>query len=270
MSRPSLLVRSLWVVTSSWLVLLGGCATAGRTAARVPAPRTDANSMTAHTQLLEKRTKGRIDVYFVGDSIARRWGALDYPELLENWRANFFGWNAADFGWGADTIQNMLWRLDHGELDHVHPRVIVILAGANNVGSQPGGASKIADITRGLRALVDRCRRKAPRAVIVVTAIFPRNDNMAVMPEIDQINRNIARVADGRMVRFLDVNARLADASGRLFDGMMNERDQLHPTVKGYQVWADGLKPILREILGPPASTDQAPPPTGDPSARPR
>jgi hypothetical protein len=49
---------------------------------------------------------------------------------------------------------------------------------------------------------------------------------------------------------------------------MMNERDKLHPTIQGYQVWADGLKPILTELLGPPASTDHAPPPTGDPSAR--
>ena len=47
---------------------------------------------------------------------------------------------------------------------------------------------------------------------------------------------------------------------------MMNS-DNLHPDVKGYQVWADGLKPILTELLGPPAKEDHAPPPTGDPSA---
>ncbi len=50
-----------------------------------PAPRTDQNSLTAHAQLLEKARAGRIDVYFVGDSITRRWGATDYPELLANW-----------------------------------------------------------------------------------------------------------------------------------------------------------------------------------------
>ncbi len=90
---------------------------------------------------------------------------------------------------------------------------------------------------------------------------------MAVMPEIDQINANLARLADGRTVRYLNVNDKLADKDGRLFPGMMNERDKLHPTLAGYQVWADGLKPILQELLGPPASTDHAPPPTGDPSA---
>jgi len=221
--------------------------------------------MLAHRQLLEKRTKGRIDVYFEGDSITRRWAALDYPELLANWRSNFFGWNAADFGWGADRIENILWRLENGELDDVHPKIIVVLAGTNNVGPQRGGPEKIANITLGLEALVATCRRKAPQATIVLTAIFPRNDNMEVMSEIDEINGNLARMADGPRVRFLNVNNRLADADGRLLEGMTN--DKLHPTVKGYQVWADALKRIFTEILGPPAATDAAPPPTGDPQA---
>ncbi len=233
-----------------------------------PVPRDDQNSLTAHAQLLDKAKQGRIDVFFVGDSIVRRWGATDYPELLANWTANFFGWNAANFGWGADKTQNILWRLEHGELDGVNPKVIVVLAGTNNVGNQPGADAKIADIVGGVKAILAACRRKAPKATIVLTAIFPRNDNMAVMPEIGRINRGIARLADGTRVRYLDVNDRLADADGVLREGMMHDR--LHPTVKGYQVWADALKPILAELLGPPAAVDLAPPPTGDPSAKPR
>jgi lysophospholipase L1-like esterase len=230
-------------------------------------PRLDQNSMTAHAQLLDKAKQGGIDVYFIGDSIARRWGALDYPDLLANWKQNFFGWNAADFGWGADRIENMLWRLEHGELDGVNPKVIVILAGTNNVGARPGGDAKIADIIRGLAGMIHACRQKAPAAAIIVTAIFPRNDNMAVMPEIDRINANLAQLADGTIVRFVNVNDKLADKDGRLIEGMMNA-DKLHPSLAGYQVWADALKPIFRELLGPPSTTDHAPPPTGDPSAR--
>jgi lysophospholipase L1-like esterase len=233
-----------------------------------PVARTDQNSQTAHEQLLEKKKQGRTDIYFVGDSIVRRWGATDYPELLANWKQNFFGWNAADFGWGADRTQNILWRLEHGELDGVNPRVIVILAGTNNVGSRPGDAAKVVDITSGIKAIVDTCRSKAPRATIILTAIFPRNDNMAVMPEINAINANIAKFADGKRVRYLDINDRLADKDGKLFEGVMNEKDKLHPELKGYQIWADALKPIFTELLGPPAATDLAPPPTGDPSAK--
>ena len=232
-----------------------------------PVPRTDANSMTAHTELVEKAAKGGIDVYFIGDSIARRWGALDYPQYLANWKENFFGWNAADFGWGADRIEHILWRLENGELDNVNPKVIVILAGTNNVGTRAGDEAKVADITRGIKAIVDTAERKAPGATIILTAIFPRNDSMAVMPEIARINANLARLADGRKVRFLNVNDKLADAEGRLVDGMMNT-DKLHPAINGYQVWADGLKPLFTELLGPAAKTDHAPPATGDPSAR--
>ena len=92
-------------------------------------PRLDQNSLTAHAQLVEKARQGGIDIYFEGDSITRRWGALDRPDLLANWKHNFFGWNAADFGWGGGTIQNILWRLNNGELDGVNPKVIVLLAG---------------------------------------------------------------------------------------------------------------------------------------------
>ncbi len=235
-----------------------------------PASRTDQNSMIAHQQLLAKRKQGRIDVYFEGDSITRRWGATDYPDLLANWRRNFSGWNAADFGWGADRVENILWRLENGELDGVHPKVIVLLAGTNNVGNiEPpeGVEARVADVTRGLAAVVRLMQAKAPDATIILTAIFPRNDNIAVMPVIDGINANLAHLATGGKIRYLNVNQQLAGDNGKLFDGMMN-RDQLHPTLNGYQVWADALKPILKELLGPPASEDRAPPPTGDPSAR--
>jgi lysophospholipase L1-like esterase len=256
------------VVLGSSAHVLAGAVQPGADAPRADraAPRTDANSMTAHAQLLEKAKRGRIDVYFIGDSIVRRWGALDYPELLANWRQNFHGWNAANFGWGADRTENILWRLENGELDGVNPKVIVLLAGTNNIGTQARDDREVAEIARGIRAIVDLCRAKAPNATIVLTAIFPRNDNMAVLPTIDRINGTLATFADGRRVRLLNINDRLADANGTLFDGVMH--DKLHPTLKGYQIWADALKPIFHELLGPPAATDLAPPPTGDPSAR--
>jgi lysophospholipase L1-like esterase len=236
-----------------------------------PLARTDQNSLTAHRQLLEKAAKHGIDIYFEGDSITRRWGATDYPDLLANWKQNFFGWNAADFGWGADRIENIVWRLENGEIDGVNPKVIVLLAGTNNIGGMvppDGGEAEAGDITRGLESVVRFMQWKAPQATVILTAIFPRNDNMGVVPIIDKINANLAAFADGKSVRFLNVNDKLADKDGKLYDGLMNARDKLHPQLAGYQIWADGLKPIITELLGPPAKTDHAPPPTGDPSAK--
>ena len=251
-----------------FLAWAAGIAAHAATSADQPVPRTDRNSQLAHEELLAKARHGHIDVYFVGDSITRRWGATDYPEFLAHWKKCFHGWNAANFGWGGDTVQNILWRLENGELTDVNPKVIVILAGTNNVGRDPGDDAKIADITQGIRTLVDLCRRKAPAATIVLTAIFPRNDHPAVMPTINRINANLAVLADGKSIRFLNINGKLADANGVLFDGMMP--DKLHPSLKGYEIWCAALKPILTELLGPPNAVDHAPPPTGDPSAKTR
>src|SRR5260370_26213956 len=84
-----------------------------------PVPRNDRNSQLAHEQLVEKARRGKIDVYFVGDSITRRWGATDYPNFLANWKQNFFGWNAANFGWAGATIQNILLRLGKDAISHL-------------------------------------------------------------------------------------------------------------------------------------------------------
>jgi lysophospholipase L1-like esterase len=235
--------------------------------ADVARPREDRLSQAAHRELLEKAKSGHIDVYFAGDSIFRRWGATDYPELLANWRQNFFGWNAADFAWGADRTEHILWRLENGELDGVNPKVIVLLAGTNNVGNEPpaeGVERKAQDVARGIRAILDVMRQKAPDATIILTAILPRNDNIDVMPTIARINEIIAGFADGERIRFVNVNAQLADARSELVNGVMND-DKLHPSIEGYQILADALKPILREALGPPGKEDHAPPPTGIP-----
>lgn len=241
-------------------------------AADEPSPRADRNSMLAHSELLEKAKQGRIDVYFEGDSITRRWGTSDeqYKHFLRNWQENFFGWNAANFGWGGDKTQHILWRLNNGELDNVEPKIIVLLAGTNNVGNNsPEGSddSRIKEITRGIKAILDVCRRKAPRATIVLMGIFPRNDNILVMPIINEINRRIAKFGDGKKIRYLNINDKLAGDDGRWFAGVAN-KDGLHLDVKGYQVWADALKPLFTELLGPPAKEDHAPPPTGDPSVK--
>ncbi len=240
-----------------------------------PMPRTDQNSSIAHEQLVAKTKQGRIDIYFAGDSITRRWGCSDrqYQDFLANWRSNFFGWNAANFGWGGDTVQNILWRLENGELEGVNPKVIVLLAGTNNLGpnSTTGAAadSKVEEITAGIRAILDSMQRQAPQTTIILMGILPRNNSpvgLALMPTINRINERLAGLADGKRVRFLNLNAQLADADGKLIEGMTG--DGLHLALKGYQVWADALKPIFTELLGPPATEDHAPPPTGDPSER--
>src|SRR3954469_20937728 len=185
-------------------------------AAVEPAPRSDRNSQLAHEQLLEKAKKGGIDVYFEGDSITRRWGTSDakYADFLANWKENFFGWNAANFGWGGDTTANILWRLQNGELDGVNPKIIVLMAGTNDIGNNPDD-SKIEKVTAGIRAILDVMREKAPKATIILMGITPRN-GASTVAIINKINEQIAQLADGKTIRYLNINDKLAKPDGTL------------------------------------------------------
>jgi lysophospholipase L1-like esterase len=226
----------------------------------------------AHQMLLEKAKKGGIDVYFLGDSITRRWQGTDYLHKA-NWDQNFFGWNAANFGWGGDTTQNVLWRLESGELDGVNPKVIVLLIGTNNVGNtvRANDDAFTDDVAKGVKAILDLCRKKAPDAKIILMGILPRNDtpgrDARLMPTISKINDKIEKFADGKIIRYLNINNRLTDKNGIFLEGMAEDR--LHLTDWGYQEWADALKPIFTELLGPPAKTDHAPAATGAPAGAP-
>lgn len=228
-----------------------------------PVPRLDANSLEAHAELLEKTKKGKIDLYFLGDSITRRWGALDYPHLLEHWKKTFYGWNAANFGWGGDTTRNILWRIRNGELDGVNPKVVVLMAGTNNL-----GRDSVDWIVEGIRAIVATVQEKAPGAHIILMGITPRGDNPVHRATIPLINQELAKLT-GEKVRFLDIGNRFQAIRTGLAARLL-EADRLHLALPGYEVWADALRPHLLELLGPPAQEDFAPPPTGDPAARKR
>jgi lysophospholipase L1-like esterase len=268
----SRLVFLVLTVTATALAAIAAFAAQGAasTPALQPAPRSDPNSLLAHQQLLQKAHTGRIDLYFLGDSITRRWGATDYPQLLEHWNATFHGWNAGNFGWGGDKVANILWRIQNGELDGVQPRVIVLMAGTNDVGNQPppeGVEPAAVRIASGIEVLLSAVRARAPQATVILMGILPRGDNPAVMPVIDGINMRIERLADGRRVRYLNINRQLTAADGSLLPGMMMT-EQLHPALPGYRIWAAALEPLLTQLLGPRAAEDHAPPPTGDPAAR--
>src|SRR5688572_9424422 len=258
-----------WLAAAAAFLLVGSHAFVAQPqtfATIVPVPRTDENSGLAHEELVRKAGGGVIDVYFIGDSITRRWGALDYPDLLANFTRNFFGWNAANFGWGGDRTQNMLWRLDNGEIPPLGPKVFVVQAGTNNLADYESAEERVAAVAAGIESIVDRCRRHAPEALVVLTGVFPRRDRPELNSSIAAINAKLAASRRVRGVRYVYIGDRLVDSRGMLSAEM--SEDGLHLSLAAYQVWADALKPILVGRLGAALDFDLAPAPTGNPAAR--
>lgn len=230
-----------------------------------PLPRMDANSREAHKQLVAKTKQGTIDVYFQGDSITRRWGATDYPKLLAHWQKSFHGWNAANFAWGGDNTHHILWRMQNGELDGLAPKVVCLQAGANNLPWRGAGqASHVDDVVTGIQAIIKEFRSSFTNVPIVLTAMFPRDQNPELKPTIDSINKRLKDIAkNDQRIHWININDQLVDEQGKLLPQVSS--DGLHLELAGYESWNSALKPVLTQILGAPATTDRSPPPTGNP-----
>jgi hypothetical protein len=76
-------------------------------------------------------------IVWLGDSITQYWqrmGTLGYDNILPIWNEYYAPYDALDFGFVGDTTSSLIWRLDHGQVDGLHPRLAIILIGANNLG----------------------------------------------------------------------------------------------------------------------------------------
>lgn len=116
--------------------------------AATPVPKTEKqNWMPQHENNVALARKGGIDLLFVGDSITRCWSRE--PGIKE-WSTRFAPLHAANFGISGDCTEHVLWRLQNGELENIHPKAIVLLIGTNNI---TGGDSP-ADIAQAVGAIV--------------------------------------------------------------------------------------------------------------------
>ena len=206
----------------------------------------DRNWAAHHQRLLDRAKQGDVDLYLEGDSITDFFATTGRPV----YQKEFGGWTTADFGISGDTCQNVLWRLQNGELDGVNPKAIMLMIGTNNSGNYSAE-----EIAQGVTAIVNLLKEKEPQAKILLLAIFPRNATAAnaIRIKLNQTNEIIAKLDDGKQVKYMNINDKFLDQDGNLSRDIM--RDLLHPTAKGYQIWADAVKPQLTEWLGQPAAT---------------
>ena len=181
---------------------------------------------------------GEIDLMIMGDSITDGWrngGKAVYDQYYAPLKT-------ANFGIGGDTTQGVLWRLQNGEGQGFKPKAIMLLIGTNNSGS---GTS--AEIAEGVGAVVLELRKDFPAAKILLLAIFPRSDKEIQKQLVAAANPIIARLHDGEHVFYFDIGQKFLAADGTITRDIM--ADGLHPTAKGYAIWAEAVKDKLAELM---------------------
>jgi lysophospholipase L1-like esterase len=201
-----------------------------------------AGAVPKHECFLAVARRGNIDLLFVGDSITDFFGRPDRGQAV--WNAHYGALRAANFGISGDTTQDVLWRMQNGELDGFQAKLIVLMLGTNNLNRNTN-----ADIAAGDAAIVAEFRRRQPQAKVLILGVFPRGaraDNPA-RAAIGEINTALARLADNEHVFYLDIGASFLTPDGSLIEGIMP--DNLHPSTAGYEAWANAIDPTIQRLL---------------------
>lgn len=200
-----------------------------------------------HEQKLEE--KGKLvaagtppKVVFIGDSITQGWE----NEGREVWQRHYARHHALGLGFGGDRTENVLWRLQHGEIDAIAPKVAVLMIGTNNTGHR---AEDPRTTAAGIKRLIKEIRTRLPRTKVLLLAIFPRGEKPDdVLRRINErVNKIIAGHADGRHVFFLNINESLTNPDGTLSKDVLP--DLLHLSGKGYAIWQRAMEPTLQKLL---------------------
>ncbi|MDR3402624.1 MAG: GDSL-type esterase/lipase family protein [Chthoniobacter sp.] len=200
-----------------------------------------------HAAVTKIATEHKASLVFIGDSITQMFGGEphDRPQAGNDvWEQHYGRRNAANLGFGYDFVENTLWRLQHGELDGAAAKAVVIHIGTNNV-----SRNTPEEIAAGIRAICAEVHQRQPGAKTVLMAIFPRGPKPdATRAKLEATNKLLAELDGKDGITFLDIGTKFLEPDGSITRETM--RDFLHPTAKGYEIWAQELEPVLNKLLG--------------------
>jgi lysophospholipase L1-like esterase len=231
------------------LILFAATTVLADNTALIPTPRDfPTNWMTRHEGYVAEARQGGIDLLFLGDSITDGWRWGNGGSQI--WPSIYAPRHAANFGIGWDRIQNVLWRVENGELENLSPKVVVLLIGTNNAGNEDNGRPRnlTPEIIAGISNLVRRIQFHIPACKILLLGLFPRGEkNDPIRDQVKAVNAGLAQFADGSTVKFLDLGEKFLAPDGTLSRDLFP--DLLHPNAKGYQIWAAAMEPTLAGML---------------------
>lgn len=167
----------------------------------------------------------------LGNSITHFWGgepAAPRSNGSKSWKKIMEPAGFQNLGYGFDRIENVLWRVYHGELDGYEAEKVVLMIGTNNM-----GISSDREIVEGLRFLLSAIRERQPKASIKVMGILPRREHE---DWVKNINHEISTMAKAAGCRFSDAGVFLLKKDGKIDESLF--LDGLHPNEKGYQLIA--------------------------------
>lgn len=206
-----------------------------------PVPR-EGGWVQRHESFNNRVKQGNVDLLLIGDSITQGWEGAG----KDAWAKHYGKRNAVNLGIGGDRTQHVLWRLDNGNIEGISPKLAVLMIGTNN---SNGNDNTAEEIGAGITAIVKKLREKLPNTKVLILAVFPRGEKPNPQREKNAAASAIAaKLADDKMVYFLDIGPKFLTPEGNLTKEIMP--DYLHLSPAGYTIWAEAIEPKVAELMG--------------------
>lgn len=205
-----------------------------------PVPMIKPGWMERHESMNARARQGNVNLIYIGDSIVQRFEGVGKPV----WDHYYSPRGALNLGMSGDRTQHVIWRLDHGNLDGISPKLAIVMIGQNN-----GGHNTSTEIAEGVSEVVSRIRTKLPQTKILLLAIFQRRElptpERAVLAEA---NEKISHLSDNSSIYYLDIDSVFVQPDGTIPATLMPDFE--HPSELGFQRWAEAVEPKVAELMG--------------------
>ncbi len=206
----------------------------------IPVARESESWQARHAAMNARVAEGNVDLLWIGDSIVQNWER----QGKSTWRKYYEDRHAVNLGISGDRTEHVLWRLDHGNIDGISPKLAIVMIGQNN-----GSINTGTEIGEGVRAVVGKLREKLPNTKVLLLAIFFRGEYPGEERErLTTANNMAAALADGEHVFYLDVNHIFLREDGSIPKLLMPDFE--HPSRKGHRIWAEAIEPTVAKLMG--------------------
>jgi lysophospholipase L1-like esterase len=192
----------------------------------------------------------------IGDSITNNYDKATLPDenFQPTWKQFYEPRKALNLGFSGDTTANVLWRLDHGEVDGLHPRTAVLLIGTNNTSEHFDGTAE--ETESGIDAVIADLEERLPETNILLLAILPSDISSEKTERDLKVNEYLAACySENPRVTYLDINSVFykddALDTSLFYDPRLPQHGKaLHPDTNGQRMMAEAIEPTLVKLMG--------------------
>jgi len=209
-------------------------------------PLCDKWTIDRHNALVEQARTSPIEVALYGDSLTQNFGNEEANRPI--WDREMAPLKAGNFGISGNKVENLLWRLQNGELDKMKLKVAVVMIGTNNLGSPPKA------VAEGIKLVLQTIALRQPQARILLLGVPPAGWDATdeKRAAAKAINAVLAGYKQQNLCdAYLDWGGALLDADGTLSHQM--SMDGYHYTPAGYEIYVKTVKPVLLQCLAIPS-----------------